>query len=301
MRKAIILSAGKGTRMKSDTFKVLHPIGNRSMIGHLVDTLKKVQADETVVVLAPEMDAVQKEIAPLPFVIQYEALGTAHAVLAASDYIQPFDGACLVLFGDHPLFYPETFQKMFDKCEKGTDVVVLGFTPDDPARYGRLMMGKNGLDAIVEYKDATEEQRKIGLCNSGAMCINGRYLYKLLKQIDNNNAAKEYYLPDIVKVAKKQGLKVDVEMADADEVAGANSRQELSLVEAVFQKRMRQKAFDSGVTMQDPNSVYFSYDTTFENDVFIEPCVYFGPNVHIKKGARVPAFTRIENKVIERK
>ena len=162
-------------------------------------------------------------------------------------------------------------------------------------------MGKNGLDAIVEYKDATPEQLKIGLCNSGAMCINGRCLYDLLKQIDNNNAAGEYYLPDIVKVAKKQGLKVDVGMADADEVAGANSRQELSLVEAVFQKRMRKKAFDSGVTMQDPNSVYFSYDTTFENDVFIEPCVSFGPNVHIRKGARVPAFTRVENKIIERK
>ena len=133
------------------------------------------------------------------------------------------------------------------------------------------------------------------------MCINGRCLYDLLKQIDNNNVAKEYYLPDIVKVAKKQGLKVDVGMADAEEVAGANSRHELSLVEAVFQKRMRQKAFESGVTMQDPNSVYFSYDTTFENDIFIEPGVYFGPGVHIKKGARIPAFTRIENKTIERK
>ena len=301
MRKAIILAAGKGTRMQSDTFKVMHPIGNRSMIGHLLDTLKKVQVDETVVVLAPDMDAVKKEIAPTPFVIQHEALGTAHAVLAAKDYIQPFDGACLVLFGDHPLFYPETFQKMLDKCEQGADVVVLGFTPADPARYGRLIMGKDGLDAIVEYKDATEEQRKIGLCNSGAMCINGRCLYRLLNKIDNNNAAKEYYLPDIVKVAKAENLKVDVGMADADEVAGANSRYELSLVEDVFQKRMRKKAFESGVTMQDPNSVYFSYDTTFENDVFIEPCVYFGTNVHIKKGARVPAFTRAENKVIERK
>ncbi|MBP5534194.1 MAG: NTP transferase domain-containing protein [Alphaproteobacteria bacterium] len=301
MKKAIILAAGKGTRMKSDTFKVLHPIGNRSMIGHLLDTLKKNQVDETVVVLAPDMEAVKKEIDPVPFVIQEQALGTAHAVLATENYIQPFDGACLVLFGDHPLFYPETFKKMLDKCESGTDVVVLGFTPADPARYGRLIMGADGLDAIVEYKDATEEQRKIGLCNSGAMCINGRYLYELLKQIDNNNAAKEYYLPDIVKVAKKQGLKVDVEMADADEVAGANSRRELAMVEEVFQQRMRQKAFESGVTMQDPNSVYFSYDTTFENDVYIEPCVYFGPNVHIKKGARIPAFTRIENKVIERK
>ena len=250
MRKAVILAAGKGTRMKSDLFKVLHTIGNRPMISHLSDTLKKVQINETVVVLAPEMDAVQKEIAPLPFVIQQQALGTAHAVLAAKDYIQPFDGACLILFGDHPLFYPETFQKMLEKCEQGTDVVVLGFRPKDPARYGRLIMGENGLDAIIEYKDATEEQRTINLCNSGAMCINGRYLYDLLTKIDNHNAAEEYYLTDIVKIAKKQGLTINVEIANEGEVLGVNSRQEQANAEAEFQKRMRQKALEAGVSMQ---------------------------------------------------
>ena len=301
MKKAVILAAGKGTRMKSDIFKVLHQIGNRSMISHLLDTLTKIQVDETVVVLGPQMEAVQKEISPLPFVIQQQALGTAHATLAAKDYIQSFEGACLILFGDHPLFYPETFQKMLEKCGQGTDVVVLGFTPKNPARYGRLIMGKDGLDAIVEYKDATPEQRAIGLCNSGAMCVNGRYLYELLAKIGNNNAAGEYYLTDIVKIAKENGLKVDVEIAEEEEVLGVNSRQELTNAEAVFQKRMRQKAFEAGVSMQDANTVYFSYDTTFENDVFIEPCVYFGPKVHLQKGVRVPAFTRVENKIVERK
>ena len=300
MKKAIILAAGKGTRMRSDTFKVLHTIGNRPMISHLLDTLQKVQIDEMVVVLAPKMDAVQKQIAPTPFVIQKQALGTAHAVLAAADYIRPFDGACLVLFGDHPLFYPETFQKMLSKCESGTDVVVLGFTPADPARYGRLIMGKKGLDAIVEYKDATAKQRAIGLCNSGAMCINGRHLYDLLTKVDNDNVAGEYYLTDIVKIAKKKGLKVDIEMADEQEVAGVNCRSELAAAEAVFQRRMRQKAMENGVTLQDPDTVYFSYDTQIESDVVIEPCVYFGPKVHVLKGTRVKAFSRLENKKVRK-
>lgn len=300
MKKAVILAAGKGTRMLSDKFKVLHTIANRSMIGHILDTLKKIDTDKTVVVLSPDMAAVEKEIHPTPFVFQKEALGTANAALAAKDYIKPFDGACLILFGDHPLFYPETFQKMLDKCESGVDVVVLGFKPKDPARYGRLIMDDDGLKAIVEYKDATDEQRAIGLCNSGAMCVNGRHLYNLLCQVDNQNAAKEYYLTDIVKIAKAQHLKVDVQIAEDEyEVAGINSREQQAQAEAIFQKHMRQKALNSGVTLQDAETVYFSYDTTFENDVFIEPCVYFGLNVHIKKGARVKAFTRAENQVLE--
>ena len=301
MNKAVVLAAGKGTRMLSDNFKVLHTIANRSMIGHILDALKNIQIDETTVVLAPNMASVEKEIYPIPFVIQQQALGTAHAVLAAEDVLQPFDGTCLVLFGDHPLFYPETFQKMMEKCKNGADVVVLGFTPKDPARYGRLIMGENGLEAIVEYKDATPEERAVGLCNSGAMCINGRYILSLLKQIDNKNAAGEYYLTDIVAIAKKEGLKVDVEYAtDEYEVSGVNSRKEQAMAEEIFQQRMREKAFLSGVSLQDAKTTYFSYDTTFENDVFIEPCVYFGPGVHVEKGARVKAFSRLENTIVKK-
>lgn len=302
MNKAIILAAGKGTRMLSDKFKVLHTIGNRSMIGHILDNLKKVHIDETRVVLAPAMQEVEAEIAPTPFVIQEQALGTGNAVLAAKEILSPFDGCCLVLFGDHPLFYPQTFQKMIDKYNAGTDVVVLGFTPKDNARYGRLIMGQDGLEAIVEYKDATEEQRAVRLCNSGAMCINGKYILELLSKIDNNNAAKEYYLTDIVKIARQAGLKVDVEYAtDEYEVAGVNSRAEQAMAENIFQQRMREKALQSGVTLQDKNTTYFSYDTTFENDIVIEPCVYFGPNVHIEKGAKIKAFSRIENTTVKGK
>ena len=300
MKKAIILAAGKGTRMLSDQFKVLHTIANRSMIRSVLDALDAVNVDEKVVVLSPQMQAVEQEINPTQFVIQEQALGTAHAALAAEDYLQPFDGQCLILFGDHPLFYPETFQKMFDKCANGADVVVLGFTPKNPARYGRLIMGDNGLEKIIEYKDATEQERAVGLCNSGAMCINGRYILQLLKAIDNKNAASEYYLTDVVKIAKEKALNVDVEYAsDEDEVAGVNSRAELEKAEQIFQNRMRQKALQSGVSLQDAQSVYFSYDTTFENDVFIEPCVYFGKNVHLKKGAHVKAFSRLENTTVE--
>lgn len=300
MNKAIILAAGKGTRMLSDNFKVLHTIGNRSMIGHILDSLKKVHIDETRVVLAPNMQEVETEIAPTPFVIQEQALGTGNAVLAAKEILSPFDGCCLVLFGDHPLFYPQTFQKMIDKYNTGTDVVVLGFTPKDNARYGRLIMGQDGLEAIIEYKDATEEQRAVRLCNSGAMCINGKYILELLEKIDNNNAAKEYYLTDIVKIARQAGLKVDVEYAtDENEVAGVNSRAEQAMAENIFQQRMREKALQNGVTLQDKNTTYFSYDTTFENDIVIEPCVYFGPKVHIEKGAKVKAFSRIENTTIK--
>ena len=298
MRKAIILAAGKGTRMKSELFKVLHKVANREMILHILDAVRSLNVDDVRVVLSPDMDEVAKKVAPAQIAIQEQALGTANASMAGAKQMCPFNGACLILFGDHPLFYPETFQKMFEKCESGTDVVVLGFRPKDPARYGRLIMGDDGLQAIVEYKDATDEQRAIGLCNSGAMCINGAYLLDLLQEIKNDNAAKEYYLTDVVKLARQRGLKVDVETADELEVLGVNSRAELAVAEENFQNRMRKKALDAGVTMIDPKTVYFSYDTTFENDIVIEPCVYFGVGVSLKKGAYVRAFSRFENEEI---
>ena len=299
MRKAIVLAAGRGTRMKSDQFKVLHKVANREMILHILDAVRSLNVDDLRVVLSPAMDAVEQKVAPAKIAIQEQALGTAHASLCAAEQMCPFDGACLILFGDHPLYYAATFDKMLKKCEDGTDIVVLGFRPKDPARYGRLLMGNDGLEAIIEYKDATEEQRAIGLCNSGAMCVNGAHLLDLLKQVKNENAANEYYLTDIVKIARQQGLKVDVEIAEETEVLGVNSRAELAVAEENFQKRMRQKAFEAGVTMIDPKTVYFSYDTTFENDIVIEPCVVFGEGVHLKKGAYVKAFSRIDHQEVK--
>ncbi len=236
--KAIILGAGMGTRMGGTFPKVLSKICGQPMISILLDTVKKTGVDEITVVIGPDMDNVKQVVAPCKTVIQYERLGTAHAVLAAESEIEPFEGCVLILFGDQPLFLPETIEKMKEKCLAGADVVVLGFIPTDARRYGRLVMGEDGLDAIVEYKDATDAQRAIKLCNSGVMCVNGKYLLPLLKQIGNNNAAHEYYLTDIVALAKKAGLKRDVVIGDADELHGVNTPEELELAEAIYKKRM---------------------------------------------------------------
>ncbi len=236
--KAIILAAGMGTRMGSPLPKVLQEICHRPMIDILLESVRKADISDITVVVGPNMDNVKEVVAPCKTVLQQDRLGTAHAVLAAETEIEPFDGCVLILFGDQPLFLPETIQKMHEKCLSGSDIVVLGFIPDDARRYGRLVMGSDGLDAIVEYKDATDAQRAIKLCNSGVMCVNGRYLLPLLKQIKNENAAHEYYLTDIVALAKQSGLRRDVVIGDADELHGVNTPEELELAEAIYKKRM---------------------------------------------------------------
>ncbi len=236
--KAIILGAGMGTRMGSPLPKVLNTICGRPMIGILLDAVEQTGIDDVTVVIGPDMDNVKEAVLPHKTVVQRERLGTAHAVLAAESEIEPFDGCALILFGDQPLFLPETLIKMQEKCMSGSDVVVLGFIPTDARRYGRLVMGEDGLDAIVEYKDATDAQRAIKLCNSGVMCVNGRYLLPLLKKINNDNAAHEYYLTDVVALAKEAGLKRDVVIGDADELHGVNTPEELELAEAIYKKRM---------------------------------------------------------------
>ncbi len=236
--KAIILGAGMGTRMGSPIPKVLNTICERPMINILLDSVQESGIDDVTVVIGPDMDNVQQAVQPYPTVIQHERLGTAHAVLAAEKHIMPFDGCVLILFGDQPLFTAPTLQKMCDKCLSGSDVVVLGFIPADARRYGRLVMGEDGLDAIVEYKDATDAQRAIKLCNSGVMCVNGQHLLSLLKKIGNENAAHEYYLTDIVALAKENGLRRDVVIGDSDELHGVNTPEELELAEAIYKKRM---------------------------------------------------------------
>lgn len=239
--KAIILGAGQGTRMRSDLPKVLHPICGTPMIRILLNSVR--QADirdrDMTVVIGPNMEAVAKAVEPIQTVVQSERLGTAHAVLAASDYLSPFDGCVVILFGDSPLISPETIKKMIHEYESGADVVVLGFIPTDARRYGRLIMGTNGLEGIVEYKDATDAQRAIRLCNSGVMCVNGKYVLELLRQIQNDNAAREYYLTDIVSVARTQNLKCDVVIGDVDELHGVNTPEELETAQEIFTRRVR--------------------------------------------------------------
>ena len=295
---AIILAAGMGTRMKSDLPKVLHPVANRPMVSHILSALDAVSPDRTVVVVAPGMDQVAAAVAPADTAIQAEALGTGHAVLAAREAMEGFDGDVLVLFGDTPLLTAETMQNMLAarRAEDNPAVVVLGFRPDDPAEYGRLVTASDGsLEAIVEFKDASEEQRAIGLCNAGIMAIDGAHLLPLLDAVGNDNAIGEYYLTDIVEIARGRGLAcAAVEAADPVEVMGVNSRAQLAEAEAAMQERLRQAAMAGGVTMTDPGTVWLSADTDIGRDVSIAPNVFFGPGVTIADNVEIRSFCHIE-------
>ena len=233
---AVILGAGKGTRMQSDKPKVLMPVCGKSMIRHIVDTLSSIPVDEIITVISPEGQDVAKEVAPYPTCVQELQLGTGHAVSCAQKFLKDFDGTVLVVFGDTPLITRRTFERAIEKVEDGYSVVVLGFHPKDPARYGRLIMNDNELDRIVEYKDATEEERQIDFCNSGFMSFDGKHLFSILSKIGNKNASGEFYLTDAVAVAKKMGLKCTAFSVDAEEVAGANTLEELKLLEEFCRK-----------------------------------------------------------------
>ena len=292
---AVILAAGKGTRMKSALPKVLHEIGGRSMLGHVMHTVSALKADKTVVVVGPDMDQVAKAASGADIALQHQALGTGHAVQAAEQAIGTFDGTVFVLFADTPLVRQETFEAMREIRESGAGVVVLGFRPDDPAAYGRLITDASGnLDGIVEYKDATVEQRAVGLCNAGLMAIDGSILFDLLSRVTNENAKGEYYLTDIVALARAQGIACRVTEADADEVMGVNSRGQLAEAEAVFQSRCRSAAMENGVTLQAPETVYFSADTELGVDVIVGPNVVFGPGVKVADGVTIKPFTHLE-------
>ncbi len=233
---AVILGAGKGTRMKSDKPKVLMPVCGKPMISHIIDTLKTLPADEIITVISADGQEVAKTVAPYKTCVQEQQLGTGHAVNCAKEMLKDFSGTVLVVFGDTPLISRETFQHSAEKVEDGFAVVVLGFRPQDPARYGRLVMNGQELERIVEYKDASEEERAIGFCNSGVMAFDGRYLFQILAQIGNNNASGEFYLTDAVATAQKMGLKCTAFEGDAEEVASANTLEELAQLEIYCKK-----------------------------------------------------------------
>jgi len=294
---AIVLAAGLGTRMKSAVPKVLHPLAGRPMLTHLLDTLGAVAPEKTVVVVGPGMDDVAAAAAPHPVCVQAEQLGTGHAVLAARDQLRDFDGDVLILYADSPLITADTIGRMLDARghETGPAAVVLGFRPQDPGAYGRLVTGTNGeLEAIVEAKDAAEDQLSIGLCNSGVMAVDGKCLFGLLERIDNDNAKGEYYLTDIVALAREDGRTCAVVEGETEELIGVNDRADLAVAEMILQTRLRAQAMAGGVTLTDPSTVYFSADTQFGRDVTIGPNVIFGPGVNIGDEVEIRAFSHIE-------
>lgn len=293
----IVLAAGMGTRMKSDLPKVLHKIAGRPMVNHLLATVSKLEPERVVVVVGPGMDAVAAAVAPHPTVVQTERLGTGHAVACAKEHLADFDGKVLILYGDTPLLTEATLRAMIKELDED-HVVVLGFHPPDASHYGRLVTGAEGLTAIVEFKDATDEQREIPLCNSGVMAVDGAHLFSLVDRVGNENAKGEYYLTDIVAIADDDELSCDYVEGPADELLGVNSRLELSEAEAVLQSRMRLAAMEGGATLIDPASVWFSYDTKIGRDVIIGPNVFFGPEVEVADGVEIKGFCHIERSVI---
>ncbi len=299
----VILAAGQGTRMRSDTHKVLHPIASRPLLLHLLDRVDALGADKRVVVVGKDREQVEAAIAgrDAAVAVQSEQKGTGHAVQQAAAALAGYDGPVLILYGDTPFVEAATLRRMIDRLDGdgGPGVVVLASTPADPAKYGRIILGHGDhIARMVEFRDASEEERAVQLCNSGMMAVRAGDLFRWLDQVGNDNAAGEFYLPDIVNIAAAEGRDaVEIE-ADPYEAAGVNSRAELAHLELEWQRRRREEVLDEGATLIDPESVWFAFDTRLGRDVTVEPHVVFGPGVVVGDGAVIKAFSHIEGATI---
>ncbi|MBV7379088.1 bifunctional UDP-N-acetylglucosamine diphosphorylase/glucosamine-1-phosphate N-acetyltransferase GlmU [Maritimibacter dapengensis] len=294
----IVLAAGQGTRMNSDLPKVLHELGGLPLFAHALASGASLAPERAVLVAGHGAQAVTKAAATLDaeveVVIQAEQLGTAHAVDQARAALTDFSGDAFVLYGDTPFIRPETLEAMAEARAGGADVVVLGFEADDPGRYGRLVMNGQELLRIVEFKDASDDERAITLCNSGVLAADTELLFELIAAVSNENASGEYYLTDIVGVARDRGLRAEAVTCAEAETLGINTRAELAAAEAQFQAMKRDEALENGVTLVARDSVFFAADTVIGRDAIIEPNVVFGPGVTVESGARIRAFSHLE-------
>ncbi|MBI3444469.1 MAG: bifunctional N-acetylglucosamine-1-phosphate uridyltransferase/glucosamine-1-phosphate acetyltransferase [Magnetospirillum sp.] len=266
----IVLAAGQGTRMKSSLPKVMHPLAGRPMVSHLLDTVSSLKPDRMVVVVGPDMELVSRTVAPNPTVLQADRLGTGHAVAQAKAALGEFDGDVLVLYGDTPLITAETLERMLAERRGPRDpaVVVLG-------------------------------QRENPLCNSGVMAISGQRLWSLIERLDNKNSKGEYYLTDIVALARADGATCSHVEGDPTELLGVNSRTELAVAESLVQARLREAAMDGGATLIDPATVWLSWDTAIGKDVVVWPHVVFGPGVRVGDTVEIKGFCHFEGCTIE--
>jgi bifunctional UDP-N-acetylglucosamine pyrophosphorylase / glucosamine-1-phosphate N-acetyltransferase len=295
---AVVLAAGEGTRMRSTLPKVLHRIGGRTMLDHVLSTAKQAGGARLAVIVGPDHGAVAQEvkrIAPEAQIFeQTQRLGTAHAVLAARAALAEPGDDVLVMFADTPLVRVETLARLRAALANGAAVAVLGFTPHDPTGYGRLIMRGQDLVAIREERDASADEKAIGLCNGGLMAIAGRHALAILDRIGNANAKGEYYLTDAVAIAREMGLSATAIETTEDDVRGVNTKAQLAEAEAVLQQRLRAAAMDAGVTLVAPETVFLSADTKFGRDVTVEPNVVFGPGVTVDDGAVIRSFSHLE-------
>lgn len=294
----VILAAGKGTRMKSDLHKVLHPIAGRPMLMHLTDTASRLAPERQVVVVGSGRDQLEKALnGAATIAVQEPQHGTGHAVQQAQSALAGFSGDVLILYGDVPFVREETMRAMLDRLHAADApaVVVLGFRPADTLQYGRVLAHGDRIEKMVEHKDASDAERACTLCNSGLMAVRSDELFGLLSRVGNDNAQGEYYLVDIVNVANADGrICAVVETADEDEVAGINSRAELAEAEGRWQHRRRAQAMADGATLIAPQTVWFAWDTQLGRDVVVEPNVWFGPGVTVANNVTIRAFCHIE-------
>ena len=293
----VILAAGKGIRMNSDLPKVLHQIAHAPMLEHAMRAGGALDPERTVVVAGHEAEMVRAATAEIDsdatVVLQEEQLGTGHAVLQARAALEGFRGDVVVLYGDTPFVSAETLERMIEARSRA-DLVILGFEAADPARYGRLIMQGESLEKIVEFKDASDAEREITFCNSGLMACDAEVMFGLLDQVGNDNASGEYYLTDLVELARAEGLSVTAVSCPEAETLGINSRADLAAAEAVFQAHARAELLDIGVTLTAPETVHLAFDTIIGRDTVIEPNVVFGPGVTVESGALIRAFSHLE-------
>ena len=294
----IVLAAGQGTRMNSDLPKVLHPLGAVPLFAHALAAGAALEPERNVLVVGHGAEAVRKaavNIDPeIAIAVQGEQLGTGHAVAQAAPALAGFEGDAVVLYGDTPFIKPATLDAMNDARRASHGIVILGFDAADPGRYGRLVMHGETLEKIVEFKDATDEERRITLCNSGVVMADAATLFDLCNALSNDNASGEYYLTDIVEIARARGISATAVTCDESETLGINTRAELARAEAMFQQNARAEALENGVTMQAPDTVFFAQDTVLGRDAEIEPNVVFGPRVSVETGAHIRAFSHLE-------
>ena len=295
---SIILAAGEGTRMRSATPKVLHQVGGLPIIGHVARAAREAGSNRIALITGPKHESIRQAVTALqPDVVHFEqsvARGTAHAASMARDLFQQATGYIAVVYGDHPLLRGENFRVVLDRLDAGLDVAILGFEPKDPTGYGRFITDGETLLAIREHKDATEDERKIRLCNACILAFRAEVFAELIDKVESNNVQNEFYLGDLVELANAAGKKVGYGIAPENDVMGVNDRSQLARAEALFQDVQREDFMKAGVTLKDPKSVWFSYDTQIARDVTVEPNVVFGPAVVIEEGATIHAFSHIE-------
>ena len=294
---AIILAAGKGTRMKSDLHKVLHPIAGRPMLLHLMASVDALSPSKKIVVVGSGKDQLEAALAgSAELAVQEPQFGTGHAVQQAQGALAGFEGDILILYGDVPFVPTATMQAMVDRLNApdAPAVVVLAFAPEDPTGYGRVIVEDGRIMKMVEQKDATEAEKAVKLSNSGLMAVKARDLFPLLDRVTDDNAQKEYYLTDIVNIANQDGRICVAVTTEPYDVAGINSRTQLAEMEAEWQKRRRAQAMDDGASLIAPETVWFAWDTQLGRDVLIEPNVFFGPGVRISDHVKIRANSHIE-------